>query len=236
MKEQYGRILKSLTFIVLKGKLFWGVLTYSLIAILVIFVSGKDFTISDINLWFSFGLLPCIMAIYGYYYSKLYKQNIVQMILSQGFNRKYLLCSLFILMFAIIFVIFILNYLIMLIFYSFELSLLRFLLAISILYMYCGYALFAATVSKSFVKFVLIYLVSINVVSLIALFSVNILDNGYIANYFTTMAFANTMLSSDYTSNYVFTVGVYLILGVSFNMLAYAHFKNTDLKPSKPRP
>jgi hypothetical protein len=120
--------------------------------------------------------------------------------------------------------------------YGIDFNLLRFLLAISIIYMYCGFAMLVTTVAKSFIKSALMYLVSINVVSLIALLSVNVLDNGYIANYFTTMAFANTLLSSDYTSNYVVTVGIYLILGVSFNMIAYAHFKNTDLKPSKPRP
>jgi ABC-type transport system involved in multi-copper enzyme maturation permease subunit len=241
MKDQYSRILKSLSFIAVKGKFLWGVLAYSLTVLIIIFFYMEGSVLSDINLWFSFGLLPSIIAVYGYYYRWMYKQRIIQMILSQGFNRKYLLCSLFIFMFAIIFVIFVIYYIFVLLLYgflelhSFNFNPLRYILAIATLYMYCGYALLIATIVKSFMKFVFIYLVSVNVVSLIALLSVNILDNGYIANYFTTMAFANALLSSDYSSNYVVTVAIYLVLGVSFNMIAYAHFKNADLKPFKPR-
>jgi hypothetical protein len=102
--------------------------------------------------------------------------------------------------------------------------------------MYCGFAMLVTTVTKSFIKSALLYFVSVNFVSLIALLSVNVLDNGYIANYFTTTALPNALISSDYICNYVVTVGVYLILGVSFNMIAYAHFKNADLKTFKPRP
>jgi ABC-type transport system involved in multi-copper enzyme maturation permease subunit len=236
MKEQYCRTLKTFTFIAVKGKLLWGVLAYTLIAIFIIFIFINDSTLSDINMWFSFGLLPAIAAVYSYFYSKLYKQNIIQMILSQGFNRKYLLCSLFIFMFVIIFTIFVLNYIIILMLYSVSFNPLRFLLAISILYMYCGFAMFITTVTKSFIKSALLYLVSVNLVSLIALLSVNVLGNGYIANYFTTMALPNAMLSSDYICNYVVTLVIYLVLGVSFNMIAYAHFKNDDLKTFKPRP
>jgi hypothetical protein len=62
------------------------------------------------------------------------------------------------------------------------------------------------------------------------LLSINIIHNGYLANYFTTMTLSNVLAASDYMDNYAVTFLLYLIFGIIFTVLGLKCFKNTDIK------
>jgi hypothetical protein len=241
-REQYARLFRFLSFSAAKSKILRVIFAYSIIAIIVVYLSGVGSQgvspisiLSDINLWFLFGFIPVIIVVYGYFYSKFYSQNIISNIVTYGFNRKYLLCTLFVLMFAIIFLVFIINYIIFVILYGLidryiiEINLLRILLSASVLYMYSGFAMLLTTLTKSFLKSTLLFLSITNIMSLCFLLSVNILKTGYFANYFTLSAIPNAIISADFSENYIFTIAFYLVFGVVFNLISYKNFKNADI-------
>jgi hypothetical protein len=86
------------------------------------------------------------------------------------------------------------------------------------------------SITKSPIISLVISFLSINLMSLLSLLSVNIIHNGYLANYFTTLALSNLLASSDYTENYAVTFLLYLLFGIIFTVLGLKCFEKNDIK------
>jgi hypothetical protein len=106
----------------------------------------------------------------------------------------------------------------------------RILLACVIVFTNCSFCLLITSITKSPVVSLVVSYLSINFISLIALLSVNVIHNGYLANYFTTTALSNVLVSSDYAENYVVTFLLYLLFGICFTVLGLKHFEKCDIK------
>jgi hypothetical protein len=106
----------------------------------------------------------------------------------------------------------------------------RIILACVIVFTNSGFCLFITSITKSPIISLVVSYLSINFVSLIALLSVNLIHNGYFANYFTTTALSNVLVASDYAENYAVTFLLYLLFGISFTVLGLKHFEKCDIK------
>jgi hypothetical protein len=106
----------------------------------------------------------------------------------------------------------------------------RIMLACVIVFTNCSFCLLITALTKSPIISLVVSYLSINFISLIALLSVNVIHNGYFANYFTTTALSNVFVSSNYTENYAVTFLLYLLFGIFFTLLGLKHFEKCDIK------
>ncbi|MDR0987154.1 MAG: hypothetical protein LBL98_05625 [Ruminococcus sp.] len=106
---------------------------------------------------------------------------------------------------------------------------LRLLLACVIVYTTGSFCTLITLITKSPIKSLIVSFVTINVTGFFALLSVNIFKNGYLANYFTVMAFANALAAKDFIENYAVTFLIYLLFGILFLLLGVKYFMECDI-------
>jgi hypothetical protein len=221
------------------SKLFWGLVIFIILAIYAVFIvvspteKAKGDMIEALNASYIYGLFPCILLICSCFSASLFKKKVIELCISSGFPRKKIWSALnFVCIIASEILLVVYCAVHVLIYSSFitYLVFFRIILACLIIYTNGSFCMFITSITKSPILSLVISFLSVNLMSLISLLSVNIIHNGYLANYFTTLALSNVLVASDYSENYAVTFLLYLFFGITFTVMGLKFFEKSEIK------